>query len=155
MLGAGQLSTLERRGVKFDKTISNTTAADNIMEQFAEIALKNNMEIFTCAEERDFTKYGIPPGSCIDGDLIERLWSLKISAGKDRRQRPACLCMISQDIGANDTCLHGCKYCYATRNLILAKRRYCEHDPRSPVIWGKSRPLTEGETAGQMRLKLL
>lgn len=43
--------------------------------------------------------------------------------------RPDCACCQERDIGRYDTCLFGCRYCYATRNLALARRYFSRHDP--------------------------
>jgi len=150
-----RLSLLERRGFQFERGISHSPQALKLLEELAEIARYNGMEIFTCAEEFDFSKVGVPPGRCIDGELISKLWSLKVPTKKDPTQRAACLCVVSKDIGMNDTCLHCCRYCYATRNAPVARRRHSQHDPNSPVIWGRSRPLSEAERADQLKAKLL
>jgi len=150
-----RLSVLESRGVKFEKETQHSAATSELLAKIAVIAKQNDLEIFTCAEQFDFSAVGIPPGQCIDGELIKRIWSIEVDMDKDPTQRAACLCVVSKDIGVNDTCLHGCPYCYATRNLRLAKRRALQHDPTSPVLWGRSRPLSEAEEADQLKARLL
>lgn len=150
-----RLSSLEKFGFKFDREASDSEDAWNLLKDLAVIAKDHAMEIFTCAEERDFSKVGVPPGRCIDGELLDELWSLYGHTKKDPSQRAACLCVISKDIGINDTCVHGCPYCYSTRNLALAQRRYSEHDPDSPVLWGNGRALSETEQADQLKVRLL
>jgi hypothetical protein len=150
-----RLSSLEKLGAKFDKKAANSRYAWNLLKDLAAIARDHNMQIFTCAEERDFSKAGVTPGRCIDGELLRQLWSLEGHTKKDPTQRAACLCVVSKDIGMNDTCIHGCPYCYSTRNLALAQRRYSEHDPDSPVLWGNGRALSEAEQADQLKARLL
>jgi hypothetical protein len=150
-----RLNSLEEDGYIFEKDASNSDYAWNLMKDISSIAQANDMDIYTCAEERDFSKAGVPPGRCIDGELINKLWSLHIDNKKDPTQRESCLCVISKDIGINDTCIHGCQYCYSTRNLTLAKRRHSIHDPNSPVLWGKHRELSENEQANQQKTRLL
>jgi len=150
-----RLSSLEKLGFKFDRKAANSRYALNLLKDLAAIARDHNMEIFTCAEERNFSKVGAPPGRCIDGELLLELWSLHGHTQKDPTQRAACLCVVSKDIGMNDTCIHGCPYCYSTRNLALAQRRYSEHDPDSPVLWGNGRALSEAEQADQLKVRLL
>ena len=49
--------------------------------------------------------------------------------------REACGCVSSVDIGAYDTCLFGCAYCYATSSHQAAVRRHAEHDPQDTALW--------------------
>ncbi|MCL2443501.1 MAG: DUF1848 domain-containing protein, partial [Treponema sp.] len=70
------------------------------------------MEIQSCAEKEDYSLFGIKPGACIDASLIEKLWGIELG-GKDKNQRPNCLCCKSVDIGAYGICSAGCVYCYA------------------------------------------
>jgi hypothetical protein len=72
------------------------------------------MEIQSCAETRDLSPFGVKAGKCIDDELISRLFGITVSAAKDPGQRKACRCVESRDIGSYDTCLFGCRYCYAT-----------------------------------------
>jgi len=150
-----RLSKLETEGFKFDKEAVNSRIVWDLLEGLAEIARNNEIEIFTCAEERDFSEAGVPAGRCIDGELMRELWSLQGHTKKDPTQRAACLCVVSKDIGMNDTCVHGCPYCYSTRNLAIAKRRYSEHNPLSAVLWGNERKLSEIEKDDQLKVRLL
>jgi hypothetical protein len=83
---------------------------------FAKSAQAAGMEIQTCAEKEDFSSFGIKGGACIDAVLINKLWGLE-TGGKDKNQRPYCLCCKSVDIGAYGTCGAHCVYCYASRCL--------------------------------------
>lgn len=150
-----RLANLEKEGFHFDREAIHSQTAWELLKDLSIIAKSNGMNIFTCAEERDFSDAGIPPGRCIDGELLYRLWLLKDHTKKDPTQRSACLCVVSKDIGINDTCIHGCPYCYSTRNLELARRRYSQHDPKPPVIWGSSRQLSEAEKTDQRKKRLL
>jgi hypothetical protein len=75
---------------------------------------KAGMGIQTCAEGEDLGSLGIGAGSCIDGELIYKLWGIKAGV-RDRNQRPRCRCVSSVDIGAYGSCPGGCVYCYARR----------------------------------------
>jgi hypothetical protein len=70
------------------------------------------MEIQSCAEKEDYSSLGIKPGACIDAELINKLFGLEMG-GKDKNQRPQCLCCKSVDIGAYGICAAHCLYCYA------------------------------------------
>ena len=99
------------------------TEADMIL--FARLLRKLNddelhLQLATCAETIDLSAYGIAHNRCIDPDLISRLSpgdpALQMwlwGAQKDKGQRKACGCILAKDIGAYNTCPHGCLYCYA------------------------------------------
>ena len=104
---------------------------DELLHALAGIAEQNKMEIVSCAEDPDLTKYNIQPGKCIDDNYIERVFGIDVSHKKDPYQREACGCVVSRDIGVYDTCLSGCQYCYATTSFEKAKALYKDHDPDS------------------------
>lgn len=104
----------------------------------AEINRGFGLELVTCAETADLSKFGVAHGRCVDGDLMARLWPgdeelmaflASPQARKDRGQRQACGCLLSKDIGGYGTCPHGCGYCYATASPTAAQRRAKAHRP--------------------------
>ncbi len=110
---------------------------------FSKIAAYYKLPLYTCAEKIDLSEYGILHGACLDKEKIQRLIGYKLDIERDSGQRKNCGCIKSIDIGAYDTCVHGCKYCYATKSYEHAKRRYKEHAPLSPMLTGE---LKEDET---------
>jgi hypothetical protein len=117
-----------------------------LMAFMGETAKKADFEIQTCAEGEDLSQYGITHGKCIDDELIARITARPLHPKKDASQRKACGCVLSKDIGANNTCVYGCKYCYATSNLELARKNMKEHAPLSPSLtgWKDKEPLKSG-----------
>lgn len=109
---------------------------EKFIKDLAIIANENNLEIQSCAEEIEMDSFGINPGKCIDDDYIKKVFSIEVGHKKDKGQRKVCGCVDSIDIGVYDTCLHGCQYCYATRNHNSAIKNYNEHDPKSPSLLG-------------------
>jgi hypothetical protein len=109
-----------------------------IAGRFAETASSLGLQLQTCAERIDLSKYGVTHASCIDGGLIERITGRAIN-GKDitDASREHCGCMRSIDIGQYDSCAHGCLYCYANINKERAARNFKLHDPASPILLGE------------------
>ena len=103
---------------------------------FSKIANTHGITLYTCAEEIDLSGYGVEHGACIDQKLIEKIIGQRITVKNDTNQRTACCCIESIDIGAYDTCSHGCSYCYATSNKKAVLRRMAVHDPKAPMLTG-------------------
>ena len=68
--------------------------------------------------------------------LYEVITDLRLSPAKDPGQRKACCCIRSVDIGAYDSCPHGCIYCYASTRQQATQANYHRHDPSSPFLVG-------------------
>lgn len=107
-----------------------------IASAFSVVAAKYDIVIYTCAEDVDLSSHGIQHGACIDQHLIEQVIDRRITAKRDANQRSACRCIESVDIGAYDTCPHGCAYCYATSDRKTVMRRVAVHDPYAPMLTG-------------------
>lgn len=106
------------------------------LHDIAGASAENGMEITSCAERLDLVPFGIRPGKCIDDGYVSRVFGLELSAVKDPGQRKECGCVTSRDIGAYDSCLFGCAYCYATSSPLRAETNHAAHDAESPVLIG-------------------
>lgn len=121
-----------------------------IAYRFYEIAKEHSIKLETCAEELDLSPYGIEHARCIDKTLIEELSGKKLNIGKDKNQRKFCGCDESIDIGAYDTCLHGCIYCYANSSISTIKRNTKQYNVNSPLLCSK---LTEEDVIKEREVK--
>ena len=95
-----------------------------LLRNFSTIAKANGIQIEACAESSDWSKYGIVPSKCIDGEIFEKLLTEKYADlgltfkrknNKIDGQRKNCGCMLAVDVGRYDTCNHKCNYCYARK----------------------------------------
>jgi hypothetical protein len=100
------------------------------------IGSKYNIDIVSCAEEIDLSNQGISRGQCIDDKLIKEIFGISLNVEKDKNQRQECGCVASIDIGAYNTCPHGCLYCYANYNLNQVRRNYSQHNVHSELLFG-------------------
>ncbi len=91
----------------------------------------------TCAEEADLDEFGIGHGACVDKKHIEQVIGARLDVKTDMNQREMCLCAEAVDVGAYNTCPHGCRYCYAVSSPGAAARGLAAHDPSAPMLTGR------------------
>lgn len=121
-----------------------------IATRISKIAQIYNIKIETCAEDIDLLDQGIEHSRCIDPVLIEQIVGTRISSQKDGNQREHCGCIASIDIGAYNTCAHGCIYCYANYSSEFVKRNISKYDINSPLLCSK---LTEQDKVVEKDVK--
>lgn len=134
----------------YAKTQRNTKGLDirqmtteemvHLAAEMAQIASKYNLKMESCAEHIDLQKVGIPHGSCIDKKLIEKISGCRLFGEKDKNQRAECGCLESVEVGAYNTCLNGCRYCYANFNAERVKENIKSYDQASPLLCGNIAP---------------
>ncbi len=106
------------------------------------IAAKYGIWLQTCGTNGDFARYGIHPSGCATLEILGMANGCEFRDIGHRGLREGCRCIESRDIGAYDTCLNGCKYCYANKSPQKARDNYRLHDPDSPLLLGH---LQEGD----------
>lgn len=99
----------------------------------ASIAAEEGMAIYACCQP-DLVDEVVRPAACIDGALLAELFPTPALIAPTRPTRPGCGCALSRDVGVYDTCLHGCRYCYATRDDARAMAGYQRHDPQAEFL---------------------
>ena len=104
------------------------------------IAKKYGIHIQTCGTNGDFTRYGIHSSGCMTLDILGGANGIWFKDRKHKGTRQGCHCIESRDIGAYDTCMNGCKYCYANKTPRKAFENYKLHDPTSPLLLGQIKP---------------
>lgn len=111
--------SIQKNMAKHQMRICEAHEMQAIAEAFAKIAAPFQMKLQTCAEAIDLQAYGIGHGCCVDASMFGLG-----DRPRDPNQRSACRCAPSVDIGAYNTCAHGCVYCYANHSgTLLAKNR--------------------------------
>lgn len=108
-----------------------------IGKEFAKIGKKNNIIIKTCVEGTELDKFGLDSSGCMTKEVIERAINKTLNIPKQKARNGECYCLLNNDIGAYNTCNHGCLYCYANSNKKLVLRNMKLHDPKSPIVIGE------------------
>lgn len=117
-----------------------------LAENMGRIAAKNGLYIQTCGTNGDYSQYGIHSSGCMTLEILGNANSVVFKNLKHKGLRQGCHCIESRDIGAYDTCMNGCKYCYANKNPKKAFENYKYHNPASPLLLGS---LKETDTLQQ------
>ena len=107
---------------------------------FIDIAKQYDITIRPCAEGTELEPYGADCSGCLTVKTYETALHAKLVVPKySKNQRNGeCACLLGTDIGAYDTCVHLCRYCYANTNPGLVKENLKRHDPKSPFLLGHS-----------------
>ncbi|OGL61714.1 MAG: hypothetical protein A3I72_16760 [Candidatus Tectomicrobia bacterium RIFCSPLOWO2_02_FULL_70_19] len=104
-----------------------------LMDELAGMAGERGMRLLACCED---ALVGGPAGKarCVDPELLDRIAPLSGGKLPLRPTREECGCAASRDIGAYDTCPHGCVYCYANASPGAALSRYRKRDASLPWL---------------------
>lgn len=123
-------------GLIYSDIVDEYSKLMDLSQYMAKVANSHGMQIQSCAETVDTSEAGVSHGKCIDNELLFDVFGLALNSKKDQGQRDACGCVKSIDIGAYNTCLHECSYCYATFNKEVVLKNRKSHDPNSPFLIG-------------------
>ena len=110
-----------------------------LTKAFADIAEANGMQVLLCLENPALADFGADVSGCMSQKVIEECIGEKLDVPHLSPARQGCSCLLGNDIGVYNTCMHFCRYCYANydRNSVLQNQK--RHDPESPLLIGNIR----------------
>ena len=128
----------------YDKTKRNfpegrsVTKAERLLigESFAAIGAEYGIKIKTCAEGNELESLGVDCSGCQTQEVLERAIGMPLVVPGSAMTRSECSCVLGSDIGAYNTCGHGCLYCYANYDRETVEYNMKKHDPFSPFLIG-------------------
>jgi hypothetical protein len=104
--------------------------------EFAQVAASHGMQLKVCSQRIFLVSGLVEEARCVDADRLERVAGAVLAHDiKLKGNREECGCFASRDIGAYDTCPHGCVYCYAVQQRDIALNRYKAHDPDGEFLF--------------------
>jgi hypothetical protein len=106
----------------------------DLLGRLAAIAVDQGMAPTLCSQP-ELLGPGLGDARCIDAERLADVAQRPIAAPTSGN-RPGCRCALSRDIGAYDTCPHGCVYCYAVTDRDRAVANFREHDPEAAMLRG-------------------
>lgn len=107
-----------------------------IAKEFVRIGKKYDIQIKTCVEGQELSKYGVDCSGCMTKPIIERAIGNSLKVPQKKSTREGCNCLLGNDIGVYNTCDHGCVYCYANFNQKTVRDNMKRHNPNSPFLIG-------------------
>ncbi|HJT12265.1 MAG TPA: DUF1848 domain-containing protein [Dongiaceae bacterium] len=119
-LYAKSARNLARAGIAWRVPEAAEQAA--LVADLGAIAAERAIALTLCTQPELAAATNAPAARCIDAARLADVASRPIAAAT-RGNRPGCLCAQSRDIGAYDSCVHGCRYCYAVADHEAAQRR--------------------------------
>jgi uncharacterized protein DUF1848 len=104
----------------------------HLLRSLAAIARDEGLAPTLCSQPQLLTP-GLGEASCIDAERLADVAQRPVAAPASGN-RPGCRCARSRDIGAYDTCPHGCVYCYAVADRDRAVANFRRHDPDAAML---------------------
>jgi hypothetical protein len=106
----------------------------DLLQHLSAIAREHRIAPTLCSQP-NLLAPGLGEASCIDAGRLSDVAQRPVTAGQSGN-RPGCRCAASRDIGAYDTCPHGCVYCYAVADRDRAVANLRGHDPDARRLRG-------------------
>jgi hypothetical protein len=99
-----------------------------LAEALLRIAKEHGITLCACCELPGLYERGVQPVSCVDASFFG------IDAPRDKNQREGCNCAVSVDIGAYNSCVNGCRYCYANHSESKVRENYAAHRAEAELL---------------------
>lgn len=119
--------------------IKDATDKEKIIlaKEFMRIANNHHLKLRLCSKEKWLKQYGADVDGCMRLEDYENAGNFILKpTSKMQARKGYCACFLSNDIGAYNSCMHLCKYCYANGNVNQVINNYRNHDDNSPLLIG-------------------
>lgn len=110
---------------------------DTLTEAFSQIAKRNDLQIHLCCENKSLVRENVDADGCMSKTVFEKALGCRLDVPKKKAARSECSCLLGADIGAYNTCEHGCLYCYANYDKETVAKNRKLHNALSPLLIGE------------------
>lgn len=129
----------------YQKTIKNfpevkeVSLEDQIKltQALVEIGKVYKIRIKTCNENKLLENFGVDVSGCLTQEVIENAINSRLKIPNLPKARSGCDCLLGNDIGAYNSCGHGCVYCYANYDFEMVNENMKKHNKNSPLLIGE------------------
>ena len=101
-----------------------------LLRELSACAAEHGMQLRSCCNP----EFGIPASQCIGKELFAAYGHGLVDHLQEAPSRPSCRCLKVADIGMDNTCVGGCKYCYVVVSQKVALRNFKAHDPAAKMM---------------------
>lgn len=108
-----------------------------LIEAFSQIAKENGLQIHLCCENKSLVRENVDADGCMSKAVFEKALGCRLDVPKKKAARSECPCLLGADIGAYNTCGHGCLYCYANYDKETVAKNRKLHNALSPLLIGE------------------
>ena len=123
---------------------------EKMIAAFSEIAKENELQIHLCCENAGLVRENVDADGCMSKTVLEKSLGCKLNVPQKKMARKECSCLLGADIGAYNTCGHGCLYCYANYDKETVIKNMKLHNVSSPLLIGE---VTENDVIKQAEQK--
>ncbi len=108
-----------------------------LIDGFSRIAKEQGIQIHLCCEDAGLIRENVDAKGCMSKAVLEKALGYRLDVPKKKTARSECACLLGADIGAYNSCLHGCLYCYANYDKETVMKNKRLHNPFSPLLIGE------------------
>lgn len=113
-----------------------TEVQEILISAFSQIAKEHGFQIHLCCENAGLIRENVDADGCLSKAVLEKALGCKLNVPKKKAARSECSCLLGADIGAYNTCGHGCLYCYANYDKATVTKNMRLHNVSSPLLIG-------------------
>ncbi|MCM1208454.1 MAG: DUF1848 domain-containing protein [Ruminococcus sp.] len=125
-----------KRNFKGIRSVTNDEQ-EALIAAFSGSAKEHGLQIHLCCENEALTRENVDADGCMSKAVLEQAIGCRLAVPQKKTARQECSCLLGADIGAYNTCGHGCLYCYANYNAEAVAKNRRLHNASSPLLVGE------------------